>query len=113
MPALREVVPLALEIPSSGGTPSIGDLSEPSSSEARTGSASLWQSSNRSIEINPLQYLAWDSLLSKLPQISFFHGTAWARVLHDTYGHRPIYYCRFTDDKLAEVLPIMEVSSLL
>src|SRR5437867_8866116 len=64
------------------------------------------------IAIDPLQHPAWDSVVARHPQSSFFHGTAWARVLEETYGHRPVYFCRFVEGSLEQLLPIMEVSSL-
>jgi len=63
------------------------------------------------VALDPLQYRAWDSLVSECSGSSFFHRTAWARVLQETYGHRPIYFCRFADGQLEGLLPIMEVSS--
>jgi len=65
------------------------------------------------VEVDPLSYSGWDSLLAAHPDHSFFHGTAWARVLHDTYGHRPVYFCRFAAGRLEQLFPVMEVSSLL
>ena len=65
----------------------------------------------RPVGINPLLYPGWDFLVSAHPGSSFFHRTAWARVLHETYGHLPIYFCRFADGQLEELLPVMEVSS--
>jgi hypothetical protein len=65
----------------------------------------------RSVEVNPLLYPGWDSLLAAHAGSSFFHRTAWARVLHETYGHLPIYFCRFADGQLEELFPIMEVTS--
>ena len=61
--------------------------------------------------INPLLYPGWDSLVEAHPGSSFFHRTAWARVLHETYRHLPIYFCRFADGQLEELFPVMEVSS--
>ena len=63
------------------------------------------------IVVDPLEYPGWDSLLATHPQASIFHGTGWARVLRQTYGHNPVYICRFEGQRLAELLPIMEVSS--
>jgi len=63
------------------------------------------------VAVDPLEHAGWDSLLDAHPQTSVFHGTAWARVLRQTYGHTPIYICRFDGQRLAELLPIMEVSS--
>jgi hypothetical protein len=64
------------------------------------------------VAIDPLLYPAWDSLLAAQARSSFFHGSAWARVLHETYGHQPAYFCRFATGQLTELLPVMEVSSL-
>jgi hypothetical protein len=63
------------------------------------------------VAIDPLRYPAWDSLLAAHPESSFFHGSAWARVLHETYAHQPAYFCRFAAGQLAALLPVMEVSS--
>src|SRR5262249_25666816 len=64
------------------------------------------------VMIDPLRFPGWDSVLAKTPEPSFFQGEAWARVLHETYGHSPVYFCRFSDGLLEELLPTMEVSSL-
>src|SRR5207247_3356320 len=53
----------------------------------------------------------WDRLVLAHSSSSFFHSSAWARVLTRTYGHKP-YYLRLTGDgKTAALLPLMEVSS--
>lgn len=44
-------------------------------------------------------------------QGSFFHSRAWARVLSETYGHRPFYFSKISEGQLVASLPIMEVSS--
>jgi hypothetical protein len=67
--------------------------------------------SERPVGINPLLYPGWDFLVSAHPGSSFFHRTAWERVLHETYGHLPIYFCRFANGQLKELFPIMEISS--
>jgi CelD/BcsL family acetyltransferase involved in cellulose biosynthesis len=63
------------------------------------------------VVVDPAEYPEWDSLLAAHPQASIFHGAGWARVLRQTYGHTPVYLCRFDGQQLAELLPIMEVSS--
>jgi len=63
--------------------------------------------------INPLQYPAWDQLVAAHPDGAFFHGTAWARVLHETYGHQAAYFGSVQAGRLLGVLPTMEVDSLL
>src|SRR6266404_1106807 len=67
--------------------------------------------SARAYATDPLRHSGWDLLLSDHPETSFFHGRPWARVLHDTYGHKPVYFCSFADDQLQELLPVMEVNS--
>ena len=49
-----------------------------------------------------------------LDKAGFFHSSAWARILHDTYGYQPLYVAK-TDllGKLASLLPLMEVWSWL
>ncbi|HWD92925.1 MAG TPA: GNAT family N-acetyltransferase [Verrucomicrobiae bacterium] len=63
------------------------------------------------VVINPLEFQRWDTQLANLPGASFFHGTAWPRVLRETYGHEPVYFCRFSGGELKQLLPVMEVSS--
>jgi hypothetical protein len=63
------------------------------------------------VAVDPLAHPGWDSLLASHPQASVFHGTGWARVLRGTYGHTPVYFCRFEGPRLAELLPVMETSS--
>ncbi|MCF7762176.1 MAG: GNAT family N-acetyltransferase [Verrucomicrobia bacterium] len=63
------------------------------------------------VVINPLEHPDWDALLATHPESGFFHGGAWARVLHRTYGHRPVYFCRIANGRLVELLAVMEVVS--
>ena len=63
--------------------------------------------------INPLQHPGWDSLLADHPDAWFFHGTAWTRVLQETYGHAPIFAAGFSGGQLQTLLPLVEVSSPL
>ncbi len=63
--------------------------------------------------VNPLEQSQWDAQVEALPEATLFHGTAWARVLRETYGHQPVYFCRLAGRRLQQVLPMMEVSSPL
>lgn len=64
--------------------------------------------------VNPLDEPGWDAQVSRLPGATFFHSAAWARVLHETYGYRPIYFVeKRTDGGLAALVPVMEVDSWL
>ena len=65
------------------------------------------------VVVNPLEQSQWDAQLAVFPEATLFHGTAWARVLRETYGHQPVYFCRYAGSQLRQVLPVMEVSSAL
>src|SRR6516164_1241950 len=64
-----------------------------------------------SAPIDPLRQSQWDTWIAARPDGSFFQGSAWARVLQETYGHRPVYFCKFGSDRLQSLLPIFEVTS--
>jgi hypothetical protein len=61
--------------------------------------------------LDPLEFPGWDKLIRSRPDASFFHGASWARVLHDTYGHVPHYFCARQGDRLCAALPVLEVNS--
>ncbi|MDB6172533.1 MAG: hypothetical protein JWL59_1844 [Chthoniobacteraceae bacterium] len=63
--------------------------------------------------IDPLTGGDWDRSLLKYPNHGFFHTSAWAKVLHRTYGHRPVYFRCFRGPKPVALLPLMEVRSPL
>jgi len=64
--------------------------------------------------LSPLEAADWDRQLGSLPDAGFFHSAAWARVLHDTYGYRPLYQASLdAAGKLSSLLPLMEVDSWL
>jgi hypothetical protein len=70
------------------------------------------ETSRPAVRVNPLEDPAWDARLAHAPQASFFHGLAWARVLHGSYGFAPCYWVdRGTEGPLRAVLPLMEVDS--
>ncbi len=63
--------------------------------------------------IDPTQYPGWDSLVLRLPGVSFFHSAAWAMVLQKAYGFKPIYFTVFDGSVLSACLPVMEIDSFL
>ena len=63
--------------------------------------------------INPLQHPNWDALVTSLPNFSFFHGAAWAKVLVETYGYAPDYFVANATNEICSMLPLMEVDSWL
>ena len=63
--------------------------------------------------MNPLVDREWDDAISAHPAATIFHSTAWARVLADTYGHRPCYVQISLNGGLLALVPMMEVQSVL
>ena len=63
--------------------------------------------------INPITYPGWDELLISCPDYSFFHSSAWAKVLSETYGYTPLYFTVFGNDGIGTLIPMMEVNSFL
>lgn len=63
--------------------------------------------------LNPTEIPEWDSILLRNNDHSFFHCSAWAKVLESTYHYRPIYFVLFESEKLALLVPFMDIASLL
>ncbi len=63
--------------------------------------------------LNPFTRPEWDRLAIAHPACSFFHSSAWARVLSEAYGYKPCYATAFGDNGLFACLPMMEVSSFI
>jgi hypothetical protein len=61
--------------------------------------------------INPLQNPGWDLVIALHPDATCFHTSAWAKVLHKTYGHQPFYLQFSRGRRLAALVPLMEVHS--
>ncbi len=63
--------------------------------------------------LNPLELSNWDDLVLATGQASFFHSAAWARVLHESYGYKPLYFASIENGKMTSLMPFMEVNSWL
>jgi hypothetical protein len=63
--------------------------------------------------VNPLEYHGWDDLLLSQKGYSIFHSSHWARVLHDSYGYKPLYFMLTDQGRLSALVPLMEVESVL
>jgi hypothetical protein len=63
--------------------------------------------------VNPLEDSNWDARLLSHPDYSFFHTSAWARVMWQTYGYEPAYFTVHDGSRLRALLPTMEASSWL
>jgi len=61
------------------------------------------------IIMDPTQDARWDRALPQ--SATFFHSTAWARILNQTYGHTPLYLAVATSNQLTPVLPVVEINS--
>ncbi len=74
------------------------------------------QPSERSLNgilLNPLLDGKWENAISMHRDATIFHSTAWARVLLDTYGHRPCYIQMSLNGSPFALIPMMEVQSAL
>jgi hypothetical protein len=63
--------------------------------------------------LNPLEVPNWDELVLQHPGYIFFHSSAWARVLSEAYGYKPLYFAAMEDGNPAAIIPVMEVDSFL
>ncbi len=63
--------------------------------------------------MNPLVDSEWDDAIKMQPDATIFHSTAWARVLVETYGHRPCYVQMSLNGSPLALVPMMEVQSVL
>ncbi len=61
-------------------------------------------------QVDPLSGREWDRLAAA-HGASVFHGSAWARVLHLSYGHRPLYLHFACGGVTRALVPLMEVGS--
>jgi hypothetical protein len=63
--------------------------------------------------VNPLEDPNWDARLLSHPGYSFFHTSAWTRVMWQTYGYDPVYFTVIEGNRLLALLPVMEAASWL
>jgi Acetyltransferase (GNAT) domain len=99
---------LKLLQPAKSGTEEAVPLSSDDSFvEPKTGGESLQMRI-----LDPVRDPAWDHVVALHREAGCFHTCAWAKVLHQTYGHQP-FYLRFSRGRrLAALVPLMEVRSL-
>jgi FemAB-related protein (PEP-CTERM system-associated) len=53
----------------------------------------------------------WDSFVLRHAKASFFHQTAWKRVMEKTYGYRPFYFYSERGGRITGIAPAFLVSS--
>ncbi len=56
---------------------------------------------------------AWDSFVQTQPNATFFHLSAWRRVIESAFGHRAHYFSAEQDGAIVGVLPLIEVKTRL
>lgn len=61
--------------------------------------------------VDPFAGSEWDLLIGSHPESTFFHCSAWARVLSKTYGHKPFYLHLCRDGVSLALMPLMEIRS--
>ena len=63
--------------------------------------------------INPIEFKNWNKIVEELPGTSIFYTSNWARVLSETYGYVPKYFCTFSNGCLTGLIPAMEIDSMI
>ena len=63
--------------------------------------------------VDPFAHGDWDRMIALHDAATAFHTSAWARVLSETYRHKPLYLHFSQGGKTAALLALMEVKSPL
>ncbi len=61
--------------------------------------------------VDPVRDVGWDHVIALHRDSGCFHTSAWAKVLHETYKHKPFYLQFSRGRRLAALVPLMEVCS--
>jgi hypothetical protein len=61
--------------------------------------------------VDPTTNPDWDRIVTSWRGSTVFHRAAWAKVLHRTYGHRPLYLQFYRGIEPVALVPMMEVVS--
>ena len=63
--------------------------------------------------LDPTNAAAWDAFVRARPEGSFFHLSAWARVIARSFGHPTHYALAEQDGAVVGVLPLVRMKTLL
>ncbi len=63
--------------------------------------------------LDPRNVPHWDDILLSTPGYSFFHTSAWAKVLSESYGYTSFYFAAIENGRFRALVPLMEVNSFL
>jgi Acetyltransferase (GNAT) domain len=61
--------------------------------------------------LDPVHDPGWNAVVALHRDAGCLHTSAWAKVLHQTYNHRPFYLQFSRGRRLAALIPLMEVRS--
>jgi hypothetical protein len=61
--------------------------------------------------LDPIYGPGWDHVVALHRDAGCFHTSGWAKVLYETYNHRPFYLQFSCGRRLAALIPLMEVRS--
>jgi len=64
-------------------------------------------------QLVPEDYGRWDAFVAQCPQATFFHQSAWADILADTFNHRPHFLFAEQAGEVVAILPMAEVRSMV
>jgi len=64
-------------------------------------------------ELQPLFEARWDRYVRASPEATFFHQLGWRWLVERTFGHKAHYRVALRGDRIAGVLPMFEMKSLL
>jgi lipid II:glycine glycyltransferase (peptidoglycan interpeptide bridge formation enzyme) len=87
----------------------------------KPGASSVISNSKQSLATEKYRYCfvdprfgeEWDRLVGEHPDHEVFHSSAWARVLCNTYGHKPFYLHISDENGSVVLLPLIEVAGSL
>jgi hypothetical protein len=94
-------------------TEALADLSQAQSASKRGLNRDVPSSQPVVRFVDPLAGPEWDRLVLSHPDCNFFHTAAWAKVLCETYSHKPFYMSLSERGKLLALVPMMEVRSAI
>jgi len=62
--------------------------------------------------VDPLEYDKWDEIVLNFNNCTFFHTSAWIKVLKDTYNFTPKSFIFHHGESVKGIVPVLEVNSL-
>jgi FemAB-related protein (PEP-CTERM system-associated) len=85
--------------------------SEPICAHAPAQLADSQPSRCKIVALEAAEYARWDRFVLQQPRATFFHQTAWMKVMTETYGYRPYYFYAERDGQVSGVAPVFLISN--